>query len=253
MPALVWNMMMSMSGGWFFVVAAEAISVGDTTVTLPGIGSYIALAIDQRDLAAIGWAIGAMLIVILLYDQLLFRPLVAWADRFRFEQEAGDVAPRSWVLTVLRRSGLVARLVRAAGRSVASVLPGPAPARRLDAGSRSAAPRRDGPTGSGRARSWSSPRWRSGRSTRFVLEGLSVSEVAARPRPGHGDAGPRPRPDRAGQRDLGADRRLGGHAAAAGADRPADRAVPGGLSGQPALSGRGLGDRRLPARTPTSG
>src|SRR5690242_12205365 len=63
MPALVWNMMMSMSGGWFFVVAAEAISVGGTTVTLPGIGSYIALAIARRDLAAVGWAIVAMLIV----------------------------------------------------------------------------------------------------------------------------------------------------------------------------------------------
>ena len=59
MPALVWNMMMSMSGGWFFVVASEAISVGDTTITLPGIGSYIALAIAQHDLVAIGWAIGA--------------------------------------------------------------------------------------------------------------------------------------------------------------------------------------------------
>jgi NitT/TauT family transport system permease protein len=115
MPALVWNMMMSMSGGWFFVVAAEAISVGDTTVTLPGIGSYIALAITQRDLAAVGWAIAAMLIVILLYDQLLFRPLVAWADRFRFEQEAGVVPPRSWVLTALRHSAMATRLVAPAG------------------------------------------------------------------------------------------------------------------------------------------
>ena len=89
MPALVWNMMMSMSGGWFFVVASEAITVGDTTVTLPGIGSYIATAIAQRDLAAVGWAIGAMLVVILIYDQLLFRPLVAWADRFRFRAGNG--------------------------------------------------------------------------------------------------------------------------------------------------------------------
>jgi NitT/TauT family transport system permease protein len=111
MPALVWNMMMSMSGGWFFVVASEAISVGDTTVTLPGIGSYIAAAIAQRDMAAIIWAIGTMLVVILIYDQLLFRPLVAWADRFRFEQEAGVMPPRSWVLTVLKRSQLVARMV----------------------------------------------------------------------------------------------------------------------------------------------
>jgi NitT/TauT family transport system permease protein len=107
MPALIWNMMMSMSGGWFFVVAAESISVGHTTVALPGIGSYIALAIEQRDLTAIGWAIATMLIVILLYDQLLFRPLVAWADRFRVEQEPGTRAPKSWVLTTLRRARTV--------------------------------------------------------------------------------------------------------------------------------------------------
>ena len=107
MPALIWNMMMSMSGGWFFVVAAEAITVGNTTVTLPGIGSYIALAIKQQDLAAILWAVGAMLVVILIYDQVLFRPLVAWSDRFRFEQQSEGIPPRSWVLTVLRRSRLV--------------------------------------------------------------------------------------------------------------------------------------------------
>src|SRR6201997_548767 len=80
MPQLIWNMMMSMSGSWFFVVASESISVGKTTVTLPGVGSYIALAIAQRDLAAVGFAICTMLIVILVYDQVLFRPLVAWAD-----------------------------------------------------------------------------------------------------------------------------------------------------------------------------
>jgi NitT/TauT family transport system permease protein len=110
MPQLIWNMMMSMSGSWFFVVASEAISVGNTTVTLPGIGSYIALAIERRDLKAVGWAIGAMLVVILIYDQVLFRPLVAWADRFRYEQEPGGVAPQSWVFDVLRRSRIVARL-----------------------------------------------------------------------------------------------------------------------------------------------
>jgi NitT/TauT family transport system permease protein len=110
MPQLIWNMMMSMSGSWFFVVASEAISVGNTTVTLPGIGSYIALAIERRDLAAVIWAIGAMLIVIFIYDQILFRPLVAWADRFRFEQEPGGVPPQSWVFDVLRRSRIVERL-----------------------------------------------------------------------------------------------------------------------------------------------
>src|SRR3984893_5450663 len=107
MPALVWNMMMSMSGGWFFVVASESISVGHTTVALPGVGSYIALAIAQKNLVAIGWAIATMLIVILLYDQLLFRPLVAWADRFRVEQEPGVRVPDSWALTMMRRSRLI--------------------------------------------------------------------------------------------------------------------------------------------------
>src|SRR5262245_16295375 len=107
MPGLIWNMMMSMSGGWFFVVAAEAIAVGNTTIQLPGIGSYIALAIQKQDLAAIGWAVLAMLCVILAYDQLLFRPLVAWAERFRFEQEVGRAAPSSWVLIVLRRARLI--------------------------------------------------------------------------------------------------------------------------------------------------
>ncbi|MGC1233864.1 MAG: ABC transporter permease subunit [Xanthobacteraceae bacterium] len=109
-PQLIWNMMMSMSGSWFFVVASEAISVGNTTVTLPGIGSYIALAIEHRDLAAVCWAIGTMLVVILIYDQVLFRPLVAWADRFRFEQEPGVPSPHSWVFDVLRRSRIVERL-----------------------------------------------------------------------------------------------------------------------------------------------
>ena len=112
MPQLIWNMMMSMSGSWFFVVASEAISVGNTTVLLPGMGSYIAVAIAQKSLAAVAWAIGTMLVVILIYDLVLFRPLVAWADRFRFEHEAGLPPPRSWVLNVLRRSGIVALLAR---------------------------------------------------------------------------------------------------------------------------------------------
>src|SRR6516164_5538485 len=110
MPQLIWNMMVSMSGSWFFVVASEAISVGNTTITLPGVGSFIALAIEHRDLAAVGYAIVTMLIVILIYDQVLFRPLVAWADRFRFEQEPGVMPPESWVLDVMRRSRLIDRM-----------------------------------------------------------------------------------------------------------------------------------------------
>ena len=143
MPALIWNMMMSMSGGWFFVVASEAISVGDTTVTLPGVGSYIALAIERRDLGAVGWAIATMLIVILIYDQLLFRPLIAWADRFRFEQSIDTPAPRSWALTMLRRSRFVAvatvpldALWRWSGRAATAGRGPHAPADRADAETR---------------------------------------------------------------------------------------------------------------------
>jgi NitT/TauT family transport system permease protein len=108
MPALLWNMMMSMSGSWFFVVASEAISVGHTNIALPGIGSYIALAIQGRSLSAIGWAIATMLVVILLYDQLIFRPLVVWGDRFRMDAEQGGLVPDSWALTMMQRSRLVA-------------------------------------------------------------------------------------------------------------------------------------------------
>src|SRR6267378_3157863 len=135
MPALIWNMMMSMSGGWFFVVASEAISVGNTTVTLPGVGSYIALAIQQKDLAAIGWAIAAMFVVILIFDQLLFRPLTASADWFRLDQETGLTPSHSWALTMMRRSrflGLVARafaaLLRAGMKPRAPVAAVQAPA-----------------------------------------------------------------------------------------------------------------------------
>jgi NitT/TauT family transport system permease protein len=104
MPGLIWNTMMSMSGGWFFVVASEAITVGNTTVALPGIGSYVALGIQKQNLPAIGYAILAMLLVIIAYDQLLFRPVVAWADKFRFEQTASATAPASWMLDLFRRT-----------------------------------------------------------------------------------------------------------------------------------------------------
>ncbi|VTZ51546.1 Sulfonate ABC transporter permease [Methylocella tundrae] len=104
MPGLIWNMMMSMSGGWFFVVAAEAISVGDTTIKLPGIGSYLALAIEQKRIDAVFAAIVAMAVVILLYDQLLFRPLVAFGSRFRVELSAGQVEARSWVAQMFART-----------------------------------------------------------------------------------------------------------------------------------------------------
>jgi NitT/TauT family transport system permease protein len=106
-PGLIWNTMMSMSGGWFFVVAAEAITVGDTTVTLPGIGSYISAANDAGDWSAVTAAIVTMAIVILLYDQLLFRPIIAWAGKFRVELTAGQQVESSWVLGLLQRTNWV--------------------------------------------------------------------------------------------------------------------------------------------------
>ncbi len=115
MPGLVWNTMMSMSGGWFFVVASEAISVGDNTWKLPGIGSYVALALERRNLRAVLYAIIAMLVVILLYDQLLFRPLVAWSAKFRFEVTSGPTATDPWVLRLIRRTRLLSLVGDAIG------------------------------------------------------------------------------------------------------------------------------------------
>ena len=129
MPGLVWNTMMSMSGGWFFVVASEAITVGDTTVSLPGIGSYLARAIDDENLAAVGWAVLAMLVIILVYDQLLFRPLVAWAEKFRFEQSASDTQPSSWMLSLVKRTQLARTLVRPIGHVLAKLYRVPTSAR----------------------------------------------------------------------------------------------------------------------------
>ncbi|OZI18497.1 sulfonate ABC transporter permease [Bordetella genomosp. 9] len=114
-PALLWNMMLSMSGGWFFVVASEAITVSNQDIKLPGIGSYIAVAIDAQNVHAIVYAIIAMAIGILLYDQLFFRPLLAWADKFRFEDTQSNTAQQSWVLDLLRRG----RLTRACSEALA--------------------------------------------------------------------------------------------------------------------------------------
>ena len=109
-PPLIWNMMMSVSGGWFFVVASEAITVSGQNILLPGIGSYISMAIADKNLAAIGYAILAMLGGILAYDQLFFRPLVAWADKFKFESIPGEEVPTSRLLTIMQRARLVRKL-----------------------------------------------------------------------------------------------------------------------------------------------
>ncbi len=112
-PALVWNMMMSVSGGWFFVVASEAITVSGQSILLPGIGSYIATAIAERNLGAIGYAVLVMFIVIILYDQLLFRPLLAWSQKFKGDPGDTDNV-RPWFLIVMQRAQFF-DLVQSAG------------------------------------------------------------------------------------------------------------------------------------------
>jgi NitT/TauT family transport system permease protein len=115
MPGLLWNAMASMSAGWFFVVAAEAITVSNQDILLPGIGSYIAVAIQAANIHAIGCAVITMFIVIVIYDQLLFRPLVAWAEKFKSSQAINDKVPESWVINIFRRT----RLMRYVGKKLA--------------------------------------------------------------------------------------------------------------------------------------
>ncbi len=99
---LLWNAMMSFGGGWFFVAESEAISVLNQEYTLPGIGSYVAKAIAEENLTALGYAVLTMVVVIIAVDQLFWRPLIAWADKFRMEQSASAEAPKSWLLDILK-------------------------------------------------------------------------------------------------------------------------------------------------------
>ena len=101
---LLWNAMMSFGGGWFFVAASEAISVLNQDYTLPGIGSYVAAAVAAQDLSALGWAIVAMTAIIVLVNQLFWRPLVAWSDKFRMEQSSSGDVPQSWLFDLLKSS-----------------------------------------------------------------------------------------------------------------------------------------------------
>ena len=107
MPGLLWNTMMSMSASWFFVVATEAILVANQQILLPGIGSYIAVAMEQSSITAISYAVLTMLVVIVIYDQLLFRPLVLWAEKFKAEHVSSEVEPESWVMEMFRRTHLM--------------------------------------------------------------------------------------------------------------------------------------------------
>lgn len=107
MPGLLWNMMISMSSSWVFLVASEAITVAGQDITLPGIGSYIAVAINHKNIAAIVYVIIAMFIVIALYDQLIFRPLLAWAEKFKMDTSLDEHEPESWLLDFLQRTAFL--------------------------------------------------------------------------------------------------------------------------------------------------
>ena len=112
MIGLIWNAMMSFGGGWFFLAASEAISVLNHQYTLPGIGSYVATAVSASNMRALGWAVLTMAVTIVIIDQLFWRPIVAWADKFRLEQNAAAQTPQSWVYDILRN----ARIPRLMGR-----------------------------------------------------------------------------------------------------------------------------------------
>ena len=110
---LVWNSMMSVAGGWFFLMACEMFVLGQSDFRLPGLGSYLQVAAGAGDTRAILWGMAAMIMVIVLLDQLVWRPAIAWSDKFKIETVEG-VPPQSFVLNVLRRSGILAAFYRVA-------------------------------------------------------------------------------------------------------------------------------------------
>ncbi len=121
MIPLVWNGMMSFGGAWFFLAASESISVLNHTYALPGIGSYVAAAIAQGNLGEVGIAIAVMIVMVIAVNVVFWRPMVAWAEKFRAEESAAAERPRSVVLDLLRRSSvpaLVSRPVRPVGRAL---------------------------------------------------------------------------------------------------------------------------------------
>ncbi len=104
---LIWNSMMSMAGGWFFLTITEAFVLGDKDFRLPGIGSYMSVAISQGNVPAMLYAVLAMILMILLVDQLFWRPIVAWAQKYKFEETESAQVEKSLVLNLLHRSHLL--------------------------------------------------------------------------------------------------------------------------------------------------
>src|SRR6202047_2199417 len=109
---LVWNSMMSVAGGWFFLMACEMFVLGNRDLRLPGLGSYLQTAANAGDMRAIVWGLGVMIGIIVLIDQLIWRPVIAWAEKFKFEQVESVEAPHSFVLDLLKRSRVLSFLAR---------------------------------------------------------------------------------------------------------------------------------------------
>ncbi len=101
---LIWNSMMSMAGGWFFLMACEMFVLGNRDFRLPGLGSYLQTAANAGDTRAIVWGLMTMIGVIILIDQMVWRPVIAWAEKFKIEQVGAAQVPRSFMLNLLRRS-----------------------------------------------------------------------------------------------------------------------------------------------------
>ena len=117
--SLLWNSMMSWAGGWFFLMAAEIFTVGQRDFRLPGLGAYLQEAATQGNLPAILYGLGALIMVIVALDQLLWRPLLAWADRFKLETVESDNPPTSWFYNLLRSARWLDRLSHLAWRPLA--------------------------------------------------------------------------------------------------------------------------------------
>jgi NitT/TauT family transport system permease protein len=109
---LIWNSMVSWAGGWFFLMAAESFNVGNRDFRLPGLGSYLQQASNEGNTTAIVLGIATLILVIVLLDQLVWRPLLAWADRFKLEMATGENPPTSWFYDILNHSWLVKQFTR---------------------------------------------------------------------------------------------------------------------------------------------
>jgi NitT/TauT family transport system permease protein len=109
---LIWNSMMSVAGAWFFLMACEMFVLGNRDLRLPGLGSYLQSASNAGDMRAILWGLAVMIAVIVLMDQLIWRPIIAWSDKFKFEQVEAAQSSRSPILDLLRRSRLIRRVAR---------------------------------------------------------------------------------------------------------------------------------------------